>query len=97
MVGGANKWHVDRSVPISVLFALLVQTAGVVWWASDQSSINRAQAQEIAELSEQAAKTTETFEERNLRITRLEIQVQNNSDKLDQILRILQMRSGKPL
>lgn len=29
-----EPWHLDRKVPIALIAALLVQTIGVVWWAS---------------------------------------------------------------
>ena len=29
-----GQWHLSKSVPISFIFALLVQTAAALWWAS---------------------------------------------------------------
>jgi Tfp pilus assembly protein PilO len=31
-------WHLDKRVPVAIIFALLVQSAGVIWWASNMSS-----------------------------------------------------------
>lgn len=28
-----SKWHVDRTIPLALIIALLTQTAGAVWWA----------------------------------------------------------------
>lgn len=33
-----DTWKLDRHIPIAVIFALLAQTGGVVWWASTISS-----------------------------------------------------------
>lgn len=33
-----EPWHLDKRVPVAIIFALLVQTAGAVWWASAMSS-----------------------------------------------------------
>ena len=33
-----GKWHVDKTIPLPLLFAIAVQTAGAVWWASGISS-----------------------------------------------------------
>ena len=33
-----GKWHVDKTIPLPLLFAIAVQTAGAVWWASSLSS-----------------------------------------------------------
>jgi TolA-binding protein len=32
-----TSWHLDKRVPISLILALLVQTAGMVWWAASLS------------------------------------------------------------
>jgi hypothetical protein len=32
------EWHLDKRVPISLIAALAVQTAGIVWWASSLSA-----------------------------------------------------------
>ena len=29
-----EHWHLDKRVPVAIIFAILVQTAGAVWWAS---------------------------------------------------------------
>lgn len=31
-------WHLDKRVPISLIGALLLQTAGFVWWVSQTSA-----------------------------------------------------------
>lgn len=35
---GPETWKLDRHIPIAVIFALLVQTGGAVWWMSALSS-----------------------------------------------------------
>lgn len=34
----AGGWHLDKRVPVAIIFALLVQSAGVIWWASNMAS-----------------------------------------------------------
>lgn len=29
-----SNWHLDKRIPIALIFALIVQTAGAVWWIS---------------------------------------------------------------
>lgn len=29
-----QRWHADKRVPLATIAALLIQTAGVVWWAA---------------------------------------------------------------
>lgn len=33
-----QHWHVGREFPIATIVALLIQTAGVVWWAASTSA-----------------------------------------------------------
>lgn len=33
-----NDWHLDKRVPITLIVVLLVQTAGIVWFASAMNS-----------------------------------------------------------
>ena len=29
-----ESWHLDKKVPIAMMIAILVQTGGMIWWAS---------------------------------------------------------------
>ena len=33
-----DKWQLDKHIPIAVILALLLQTSGIVWFASDQNA-----------------------------------------------------------
>ena len=41
-----TRWMIDKHVPVSLIFAIAVQTAGVFWWAAGVN--NRVEALEIA-------------------------------------------------
>jgi hypothetical protein len=45
-----NKWHVGKEIPLAMIFALLVQTAGVIWWAASLSGKIDSLAEQVAEL-----------------------------------------------
>jgi hypothetical protein len=32
-----EPWHLDKRVPVALIFTLMVQTSGIVWWASSIS------------------------------------------------------------
>lgn len=32
------RWHLDKRVPIALIFAMLLQSAGLVWWVSKLDS-----------------------------------------------------------
>lgn len=33
-----DRWHVGKEIPLALIFALFLQTAGWVWWAATQSA-----------------------------------------------------------
>lgn len=38
MVQTKESWHVGKEIPIAMLFAIFVQTAGAIWWAATLSA-----------------------------------------------------------
>lgn len=47
-----RSWHVGKEIPLAMLLGLLLQTAGVVWWAAGvsrdvQELIRRTSVQEV--------------------------------------------------
>lgn len=48
-----RPWHMDRNVTLGLIFAVLMQTAGAVWWAS---AMNAKVDQQAAILAEQGAR-----------------------------------------
>jgi len=55
IVENINEWHLDKRIPIALVFAILVQTAGIGIWVgtlqSRVSSIEARQSENIAMLS----------------------------------------------
>lgn len=33
-----GAWHLDKRVPVALIFAIIIQTATAVWWMSDLSN-----------------------------------------------------------
>lgn len=29
-----KRWHLDKKVPLAIIFALVLQTVGAIWWAA---------------------------------------------------------------
>lgn len=77
-----SAWHLDKRVPLALIFAIVVQTATIFWWAS-------AISQRVAALEAERAATADY----QGRIVRLETQIaglqetMNGIDaKLDRLL-----------
>lgn len=37
MAERAEQWHLDKRVPIALIFAIMVQSASAIWWAASMS------------------------------------------------------------
>lgn len=33
-----ERWHVGKEIPLALIFVLVVQTGGWIWWAATQSA-----------------------------------------------------------
>lgn len=57
-----NSWKFDRSVPVTVIFLLLVQVGTAIWWGGQQNEVNRAQDVKLQRL-ERRIDATEALKE----------------------------------
>ena len=84
-----SQWHLDKRVPITIILALLIQTASTVWWAAGVSArvdiLERERPTTIAALQ----RLDSSREDMNLRLTRIQ-------DSVDALLEIARRRD-KPI
>lgn len=50
-----ESWHVGKEIPLALLFAIFLQTAGAIWWAA---SFSATVTQKLDNLSYQVASLT---------------------------------------
>lgn len=74
----SSGWSIDRKVPLAVVMTLLVQTGGVVWWASSTN----------ARLANVESKVETIFPQGD-RLTRVEVKVESALDGIAEIKAIL--------
>lgn len=55
-----NQWHLSKSVPITLILAIFIQTAGAIWWASAISA-------KVGSLEETVVSQNLGFAQENLR------------------------------
>lgn len=77
-----GAWHLDKKVPLALIFAILVQTAMGFWWAS---GIN----ERVVVLERGAVSTAPQAD----RLTRVEVKVDGVQRTLDKIEAVLQRQS----
>ena len=83
-------WRIDKHIPIAVLVALLLQTSGIVWWASSITS--RVESLEKsttafqvsrAMLPERVTRVEVSLEAINAALLRIERKLDNEVDKMN--------------
>lgn len=77
-----NSWHLDKRVPIALIFTLLIQTAGALMWAgaaSERLHQLEQRQRDGRDLSERTARLEEQAHHMRAALGRIE-------DKLDQIM-----------
>ena len=88
----SDHWHLSKGVPVSIIFALLIQTIGIVIWAtrlesrvSVLESDNTKQDIRIARLEDISGKIS-VMEERQINVLkRLDIQTKTMQDILEMV------------
>ena len=45
-----EQWHVGKEIPLAMIFGMLIQSAGVVWWAATLSGKIDNLAEQVIEL-----------------------------------------------
>ncbi len=82
-----TAWHLDRRVPLALIFAILTQTAGAFWWAS---SITARVTNLEAQVASQAAGNMPLVE----RMTRVETKLDGMREDVNDIKRALHTVTG---
>lgn len=83
------SWHFDRRIPVALLLAIIVQTVGVVWWASwANSQIVAGQAADVtlanadAALADRLKDVEGANNDVNVRLARFEVLLESAADQL---------------
>lgn len=76
-----QRWEIDRHVPIALIVTLLIQGAGIVWWAA-----------QISDRVSHIEKRIEETKPHTERLTRVETKVDGIVDTLGEIKTAVQTR-----
>lgn len=80
-----SAWHLDKKVPIALILAIIVQTAGMVWWGATTSERLNAVERRVEMTAPQGD-----------RLTRVEVKVDNALDGISEIKSILRKDLASP-
>ncbi len=91
-------WHLDRRVPVAIIFTIIFQTMGAVWFAAtlnftveaNKRDIEVLRAQDIADLRTKIAGDNEKQQSAYERLIRLEEATKQTKESVDDAKRLLQ-------
>ena len=78
----SKRWHLDKTVPLAVIIAMFVQTAGFVFWAG-------ALSERVSNLEKQQTSTAPQAD----RLTRVEVKIENIQEGITEIKRLIRRES----
>lgn len=80
-----SRWHIERSIPLVLIAAIIVQTVTISWWASNASTRLDLLERRVEAAIVRTAPVTE-------RIVRLEAKVDALGSAVDEIKSILRQQ-----
>lgn len=87
-----SGWHLDRRVPAALIIAVMIQTAGIVWWAATLSAANTSNAVAITankfmidKLDDRSQKTSNDMADVKAKVDMVISTLDRQTDKLDQL------------
>jgi nitrogen fixation-related uncharacterized protein len=81
----AASWHFDKRVPIALILAIFVQTAGAIWWASSVNSYIDDAREAADVLGERVSSVERDNSITGNRMTRVEVLLENQAEILREI------------
>ena len=92
MPEGDKNWHLDKRVPIALIFALMAQLAGAAWLASAAFKDIEANRQGITKLGERVLPLERSQSAQAVQLGRIEQQVTGMRSDVNRMLNIIESR-----
>lgn len=80
-----EPWHLDKKVPISLILAIIVQSAVVMWWAARIDANDSEQERRIAAIESWRDGTQQQLQSVNERLARIDERIAIQTDMLKEI------------
>lgn len=91
-----QSWHLDRRVPIALIFSLVAQTAAAVWWASTITGEMKQTVERVTRLerNEEADRKDQTALEKS--VSQIQPQIAELLRSMQRVESWLQRREQQP-
>ena len=85
-----EQWHLDKRVPVAIIFAIFMQTAGAIWWASSIQSRVSTNETSIARLTDHSEDLRDAVHEQAIQLGRIEEQITGLRADIQRMLNALE-------
>jgi aminoglycoside phosphotransferase family enzyme len=87
-----ESWHLSKSVPISLIFALIIQAAAIVWTVSNMSSTIDRNAIEIVRLDARTSSLEKIVQEQAVAMARIDENIKAIRQYVEQMIKQQQVQ-----
>jgi hypothetical protein len=87
MTESKESWHLSKSVPISLIFALVVQAAAIVWTVSSMSSTLEQNSIEIVRLDARTTSLEKIVQEQAVAMARIDENIKAIRQYVEQMMK----------
>ena len=85
-----EQWHLDKRVPVAIIFAIFMRTAGAIWWASSVQSRVLSNERRIARLTDSSEDLRAAVHEQAIQLGRIEEQITGLRSDIQRMLNALE-------
>ncbi|ALO46585.1 hypothetical protein [Pseudohongiella spirulinae] len=96
MSGERESWHLSKSVPITLIVALLIQAAAVVWHGSQWTAAIHQNRTDIDKLAAEHDQMNNASSVQAIQLARIEENTRNLAERIADLVRQLERRQPQP-
>jgi TolA-binding protein len=85
-----THWTLDRRVPVAIIFAILLQSAGAIWWAASIQGRVANNEDNIARLTDNSEVMRAAIHEQAVQLGRIEEQINGLRGDIQRMLSALE-------
>ena len=92
MAAQNESWHLSKSVPISLIVALIIQAAAIVWTVSNMSSTIDRNAMDIVRLDARTASLEKIVQDQAVAMARIDENIKAIRQYVEQMIKQQQVQ-----
>lgn len=81
----AEQWHLDKRVPIALIFTLFIQSAAAIWWAASINERMSANEANITTIKADQSAANKELESQRTQVAVLVEQLGNTNNNLERL------------